>query len=286
MTTVTLPEGHRIAADNEAGWTYFGLWITDAPADENEQHDIPSADYEQRPHREGAFAALRIPSSVTKEIVYAGAGDYDCFVTIDGQREYIGSAPSYHDGELKCNNYAYHYYTDHHTPEVAAAIAVGMSESLTTALYLDGADAIVVHATAAKRDEYMRYNPSARIIDPPFEETGAPTEEERAKDESAPPAHRSVTVGYDGEQCDLVSIAAQALLPLKHLRPSIGRNGTYLLLMDTATIPPPVDDRAIVCDLIDRLNEVATQLPARPTSITAWMHVDGEIYQVARNKER
>lgn len=117
--TTTLPEGTRIAMDNEAGWTYHGLWITDALADENEQHDIPSADYEQHPRHEGAFAALRTPPAVVKEIIYISGGDYDCFVTIDGQREYIGSAPSYHDGELKCNNYAYayHYYTDNNTPK-------------------------------------------------------------------------------------------------------------------------------------------------------------------------
>lgn len=212
--------------------------------------------------------------------------DYTCFVTIDDVEQTIGSRMDHAAAEAHCRAYLYDHYTDNHTPEAAARIAVEMSESLTTALYLDGADAIVVHATAAKRDEYMRYNPSARIIDPPFEETGAPTEEERAKDESAPPAHRSVTVGYDGEQCDLVSIAAQALLPLAHLRPQLTRAGTYLLLMDTATIPAPQGDHAIVCNMIDRLNEVAAQLPARPTSITAWLHVNGEIYQVGRGKER
>lgn len=272
-----LPEGWRIASESEPGRTHFGLWITDAPP---------------------------VTPTIAKEIVYdRETKDHAAYVTIDGQREYIGSGKTYHDAEIKANEYTYNYYTDNHTPEVAAGIAVKMGDSLTTALYLDGADTIIAHATTAKRDEYMRYNPSARIIDPPFEETGAPQEEELYEWEredqdrlnqlemayqaqlDAPPAHRSITIGYDGEQCDLVNIAAQVLAPLAHLRPSIGRNGTYLLLTDTATIPAPLDDHAIVCNLIDRLNEVAAQLPVRPTSITAWLHVNGEIYQVGRGKE-
>lgn len=201
--------------------------------------------------------------TIIKEIVYVTAGDYDCYVTVDGQREYIGSAPSYHDGELKCDNYAYHYYADNHTPEVAAAIAVGMSEATPH-----------IHH---------------RLVDGQFTTKGVPRCKrciaEYQAQLDALPAHRSVTVGYDGEQCDLVSIAAQVLLPLAHLRPALNKEGTYLTLGTIEQIPVLPNDHAIACNLIDRLNEVAAQLPAWPTSISAWLHTDSEVYQVARNKK-
>src|SRR4249920_1321899 len=64
-----------------------------------------------------------ITPTVTKEIIYnSDTRDYDCYVTIDDQREYIGSAPTYHDGECQCDEYTIRFYADAHTPEAAAAL--------------------------------------------------------------------------------------------------------------------------------------------------------------------
>lgn len=65
---------------------------------------------------------------ITKEIVYdRETKDYAAYVTIDDQREYIGSRRTQSECDKLCDEYTYHYYTDNHTPEVAAAIAVEMS---------------------------------------------------------------------------------------------------------------------------------------------------------------
>lgn len=50
--------------------------------------------------------------------------DYAAYITIDGLPElYIGSADSHLEAEKLCNDYAFHYYADNNTPEVAAQIA-------------------------------------------------------------------------------------------------------------------------------------------------------------------
>lgn len=62
-------------------------------------------------------------NDIIKEIKYSRENrDFDCFITIDGQREYIGSADNYSDGEIKCDEYAYNYYIDSWTPERAAQL--------------------------------------------------------------------------------------------------------------------------------------------------------------------
>src|SRR4249920_2799081 len=64
-----------------------------------------------------------ITPTVTKEIIYnSDTRDYDCYVTIDDQREYIGSAPTFHDGECQCDEYTIRFYADAHTPEKAAQL--------------------------------------------------------------------------------------------------------------------------------------------------------------------
>lgn len=69
--------------------------------------------------------ATTIIPEVTKEIKYnRETKDYDCYITIDDQREYIGSAASYGDGETRCRDYAFSYYEDRNTPEKAVAVAL------------------------------------------------------------------------------------------------------------------------------------------------------------------
>lgn len=97
-------------------------------------------------------------------------------------------------------------------------------------------------------------------------------------------ATRCVIAGWDSKtHPDLCCIAAQVLLPLAHLRPAISKEGDYLLVKERAEIPAPATDHAIVTGLIDTLNAVAAQLPARPDSITASLHIGGELYQVQHN---
>lgn len=60
-------------------------------------------------------------ADIEKEIKYSH-GDYDMFITIDGQREYIGSARNHSEAEVTCNQYVYDYLTDSHTIETAAEL--------------------------------------------------------------------------------------------------------------------------------------------------------------------
>lgn len=62
-------------------------------------------------------------AEITKSIRYNRENrDFDCFVTIDDQEQYIGSTGSYADGEVLCDEYAYNYYIDSWTPERAAQL--------------------------------------------------------------------------------------------------------------------------------------------------------------------
>jgi hypothetical protein len=65
-------------------------------------------------------------TEVTKRISYNRDGrDYDCYVSIDGDAEqYIGSAATYGQAEVKCNDHAIAYYEDAHTPEKAAELVM------------------------------------------------------------------------------------------------------------------------------------------------------------------
>lgn len=56
--------------------------------------------------------------------------DYSCFIIFEDEHEEpIGNASTFHDAELKCDEYLFNFFVDNHTPEKAAAIAVGMSET-------------------------------------------------------------------------------------------------------------------------------------------------------------
>lgn len=64
-------------------------------------------------------------NDITKRIAFnRDSRDFDCYVTIDGREEYIGSAPTNGAGEIKCNQYAIAYYEDNHTPEKAAELVM------------------------------------------------------------------------------------------------------------------------------------------------------------------
>lgn len=117
-----------------------------------------------------------LTATITKEIRYSRlTKDYDMY--LDG--EYVGSEASYHAAEVELDRLAYEQLdragvepellqsataldAGSDQDEIAAALA---AESLTTAIHLDGETSIRTHETQAKRDEYLRYNPSARIVD-------------------------------------------------------------------------------------------------------------------------
>lgn len=71
--------------------------------------------------------------AVIKEVEYdRETKDFAAFITIDERREYIGSRRSYGEADRLCDEFAYNFYADNHTPEVAAAIAVRMGEDEET----------------------------------------------------------------------------------------------------------------------------------------------------------
>lgn len=138
----------------------------------------------------------------TKRIAYNRTSrDYDAFVTVDETEEYIGSRPTQHDASLLASDYIIQFYNDSHTPEAAAqlihqelaeegrheqlaqdmgaewateldggdveAVELVDPTSLTTALFIDGEDDTRTHASIADRDEYLRCNKRARIVEQP-----------------------------------------------------------------------------------------------------------------------
>jgi hypothetical protein len=51
--------------------------------------------------------------------------DYACYVQIEGEDEqFIGYASTYLAAERKCDDFAYDWFSDRHTPEAAAAIVM------------------------------------------------------------------------------------------------------------------------------------------------------------------
>lgn len=67
-------------------------------------------------------------NDVTKEIKFnRDTKDFDLYITIDGRREYIGSAATQPAAETKCNDYTIAYYEDNHTPEKAAALILALA---------------------------------------------------------------------------------------------------------------------------------------------------------------
>jgi hypothetical protein len=95
-----------------------------------------------------------ITPEIAKRIVYnPETRDFDCFISIDeGPEQYIGSAPTHPEAETTCRDYAFHFYSDNHTPEKAAPFALAddlpiiphegphiVTEATTRhAMYLDG----------------------------------------------------------------------------------------------------------------------------------------------------
>lgn len=64
-------------------------------------------------------------TEITKRISYnKDTRDFDVFITIDEVEDYIGSASTYGQAEVKANQYAICYYEDNHTPEKAAELVM------------------------------------------------------------------------------------------------------------------------------------------------------------------
>ena len=70
--------------------------------------------------------AIAILPEVNKRIAWnRETKDYDCYISIDGDQEhYIGSAPNHSAAEKTCNDFAFNYYEDNHTPEKAAELVM------------------------------------------------------------------------------------------------------------------------------------------------------------------
>jgi hypothetical protein len=143
----TLPEGLRIARDDEAGWTYrmsegHTLWVTDAPAKEEVAPVAPTVT-----KRIGEYDKL------TK--------DYPAYVSIDGgPEEYIGSRPTTHDASLLASDYIIQFYNDNYTPEKAAELI--MEEVITE----------------GRHEQLAKDMGGAWVTGERWEEAGAPDQEE------------------------------------------------------------------------------------------------------------
>jgi hypothetical protein len=63
---------------------------------------------------------------ITKRIAYnSETKDFDCFIRVDaGPEQYIGSASTHPEAEGTCRDYAFQFYSDNHTPEKAALLAL------------------------------------------------------------------------------------------------------------------------------------------------------------------
>jgi hypothetical protein len=215
--------------------------------------------------------------------------DYTCYVTIDDVEQTIGSRPDHTAAEKLCRDYLYDHYTDNHTPEAAAQYLEEPEPALpeVIAIILTGtADPVCEHCGApafvsSNGHLYCKSLWQLGTCDGPGGWQGYSEPEPVTPQE---PARRSVSAGWDREEhSDLNVVAAQMLLPLAHLSPVVCASGDYILAAMRDTIPVPANDHAIVCDLIDALNAVAAQLPVQPTSISASMHIDGELYLVQHN---
>ncbi len=69
--------------------------------------------------------STNVIADIQKEIAYSRANrDYDMFITIDGKREYIGSASTYSQAEVVTNQYVYDFLVDSNTIETAAALVL------------------------------------------------------------------------------------------------------------------------------------------------------------------
>lgn len=136
-----------------------------------------------------------------------------------------------------------------------------------------GAAPAVVYARVAEEPEPAYVELARPALRPP---TIAP---------APTPATLVVTAGWDRNDHadDFATVAAQILLPLAHLQPYVNSRGDYAGISKYTTVPVPADDRDVVCQLINALNDVAAQLPVRPTSITAHMHIGAEHYMVGHN---
>lgn len=134
------------------------------------------------------MATTNIISDITKEIKYnRDSRDYDCFITIEGERQYIGSASTYSQAETKCCTYAYDYYDTFNTPEKAAAIVMSdasipetpepptpaESEMHCRRLHRDPNDAgVLIHDLYPIREEHLYYDETHPLGDMSRESRG------------------------------------------------------------------------------------------------------------------
>jgi hypothetical protein len=279
------------------------------------------------------MTATPAPTIITRIGEYDPATrQYPAYVAIDGEPEQlVGYAWSAGAADRLCDEFVFNYYTDNHTPEVAAQIALALASAEPEThcpdcgdpLYLPNGSDCCSCGTSAMAvtpiepapqvvDERLPsgfccgacqasdYGPSrmqpticyecirawlggySSRFDPPY----LALRQASAASEPEPivVATRYVSIGWDGRtHPDLAVIAAQVLLPLAHLAPSVSNSGNYVIATARDVIEAPPSDHAIVCDLIDTLNAVAAQLPARPDSITATLHVGTEFYSVQHN---
>lgn len=211
--------------------------------------------------------------------------DYDLFVAIDGGAEqYIGSAANHHDGQRRIDAYVFDFYADRHTPEKAAQVAPEAEPPAAYARPDEPAD--VTYA----RPCLSASSPDGAVDNTPRTAPDAPLAGRQARILAfctrcgAPGTTLDVGAGWDAKDHpdNFAAVAAQ-ILALTHLRPSLSDRGDYLLAGTSEKIPTPCDDHAVMCLMIDALNNVAAQLPVRPTSITAHMHINGEHYSISHN---
>jgi hypothetical protein len=68
-------------------------------------------------------AMTTIIADIQKEIIFDRATrDFSMYISIDGKREYIGSASTYGEGEMMTNEYVFNFLMDSNTIETAAEL--------------------------------------------------------------------------------------------------------------------------------------------------------------------
>lgn len=272
-TTIELPEGHRIARDDEPGWTYHGLWITDEPTSstaidtteitynhETGDYDVlecgecigNAKTYQQAEQKRTAYLASRKSSMATPIDVTDLLNEADRFLCAE---------PTY--APLDVADLVHQFGTD---PDAAYAQIARLTPAQRNTQAL---------AVAARMDWDVDY-----ILNR-WEKGMAKRGLSFVNDEPIPTGRCYVSAGWDRKTYpDLACVAALVLLPLAHLKPYISKSGDHVGISPDADIVPAHGDHAIVCNLIDALNEVAVQLPYRPDALYATLHVDGDLYQV------
>lgn len=94
------------------------------------------------------MATTNIISGIEKTVKYNRLNkDFDCYVIIDGGEPlHIGYAQTAHEGEEKCNAYAFDYLSDNNTPEAAAELLLPTPAQLGQRLCAARADVMADEA--------------------------------------------------------------------------------------------------------------------------------------------